>query len=171
MDDLRLLPCPPALRTRATEIIDGHAADPPTVAGATLASLLPDGLVPGTGWPRGGDLVGLASSPESRLVALGDEVIGGCGPVGTPEDGVQEIGYGFPVAYQGRGIGTASVRLYVAELFATGGLTAISAYMLEGNVASWRLVERLGFQQTESDVPGHRRYVLAGPDGAATSPA
>ena len=172
MDDLRLLTCPPALRTRAIEIVDGNVADPPTVDGTTLASLLPAGLVPGRGWPRGDDLVGIASSPDNRLVVLGDEVIGGCGPIGGPdENGVQEIGYGFAVPYHGRGIGTASIRLYVDELFAAGGLAGVSAEMLEGNEASWRLIERLGFERSVSDQPGHRRYVLAAPNGPAVSPA
>jgi hypothetical protein len=64
MDDLRLLTCPPDLRTRAIEIVDGTVTDPPP---AELSAVLPDGLVPGRGWPQHGDLVGIAFYAGTRL--------------------------------------------------------------------------------------------------------
>ncbi len=156
----RLVPCPPALRARAAALVGADLADPPTVDGALLADLLPPGLRPGAGWPGGDDLVGLALSPRTRLVVVGDEVIGGCGPVGEPIAGCQEIGYGLAPGYHRRGWGTASIRLLADELLAEEGTDSLSAEMLEGNEPSWRSVERLGFRRVPTDRPGHRRYVL-----------
>lgn len=162
--DVSIVPQPEALHRRAARLVGGDLAHPPTVAGITLADVLPAGLVPGTGWPQPGDLVGLAASPDAVLVVVDGAVAGGAGPHGMPADGVQEIGWGIAPAYRGRGVATTAVRLLCTRLFADPGLRAISAEMLQGNEPSWLLAERLGFQrQPESERDGHRRYLLLRP--------
>ncbi|HEX7353339.1 MAG TPA: GNAT family protein [Mycobacteriales bacterium] len=153
---------PPALFERAVALVGGDPAHPPSVTGSSLAELLPDGLVPGRGWPQPDDLVGIATSPGNLLVVVDGAVVGGVGPIGGPDaDGVQEIGYGIAPVYRGRGVGTRAVDLLCAQLFADPAVRAISAEMLEANARSWLLVERLGFcREARPERPGHRRYVL-----------
>lgn len=156
---------PAALHDRAVALVAGDPVHPPTIPGASLGDLLPDGLLPGTGWPQPGDLLGLAGSPGTFLIVVDGAVAGGTGPVGVPDaDGVLEIGYGIAPAYRGQGVATAAVRLLCAQLFADPRVRAISAEMLEGNAPSRQLVERLGFRrQARAERDGHRRYVLARP--------
>jgi RimJ/RimL family protein N-acetyltransferase len=156
---LRLLPCPPALRERAAEVI--HSDPVATVEGKELTTLLPPGLQPGRTWPQHDDLVGLAMG--GLLVALGEEVIGGCGAKGVPDaDGCQEIGYGLAPAYRRRGLGAASVALLVAALCSDPGVRSVSAEVLPGNEPSWRLLVSLGFvRDPAGDRGGHHRYLLA----------
>ncbi|MGH3744806.1 MAG: GNAT family N-acetyltransferase [Mycobacteriales bacterium] len=160
---------PPALHERAVALVGGDPAHPPSVPGHDLADLLPDGLVPGRGWPQPDDLVGIATSPDGLLIVVGSHVAGGTGPIGVPDDGMLEIGYGLAPAYRGQGVATTAVGLLCADLFCDSGIRAISAEMLEGNVPSWRLVERLGFRRRpHAERDGHRRYVLDRPaDGPA----
>lgn len=156
---------PRALHERAVALVGGDPGNPPVVAGASLADLLPAGLVPGLGWPQPDDLVGLASSPATLLIAVDGAVAGGTGPHGVPdEQGVLEIGYGIAPAYRGHGVATTAVGRLCRRLFADPDVRAISAEMLEGNAPSWLLVERLGFQrQPASGHEGYRRYLLRRP--------
>lgn len=159
---VRLVDCPPGLRARAETVVAGRYADPATVDGDSLADLLPAGLGPGRSWPQGEDLVGLAGG--GRLVVVGDAVVGGCGAVGVVNaDGCLEIGYRLAPAYQGRGLGTAAVRLLVAALLVEPGVRSLYADVLPSNEPSGRLLERLGFvRDAAADRGGHRRYVLRG---------
>ena len=59
--------------------------------------------------------------------------------------GYAEIGYMLGEAFQGQGLGTASVRLFVESLFAETKLERLTATICDDNVPSWRLIERLGF--------------------------
>jgi RimJ/RimL family protein N-acetyltransferase len=156
---------PVALHERAAALVGDDLANPPHVAGDSLAGRLPDGVAPGTGWPQPNDLVGLAASPRTLLIVVDGAVAGGTGPIGVPDEhGVQEIGYGIAPAYQGRGVATTAVGMLCARLFADPEVRAISAEMLEGNERSWLLVERLGFQrQVAAEREGHRRYLLLRP--------
>jgi len=156
---------PAALHERAAALVGRDLADPPRVAGDSLADLLPPGVVPGTGWPQPNDLVGLASSPRTLLIVVDGAVAGGTGPIGVPDEhGVLEIGYGIAAAYQGRGVATTAVGMLCTRLFADPDVRAISAEMLEGNAPSWLLVERLGFdRQAAAERAGHRRYLLLRP--------
>lgn len=156
---------PRALHERAVALVSGDPANPPLAAGTSLAEVLPENLVAGTGWPQPDDLVGLASSPETLLIVVDGAVAGGTGPIGVPDEaGVLEIGYGIAPSYRGHGAATTAVGLLCTRLFDDPGVRAVSAEMLEGNAPSWQLVERLGFQrQPRPERDGHRRYVLDRP--------
>jgi ribosomal-protein-alanine N-acetyltransferase len=56
-----------------------------------------------------------------------------------------EIGYTIGEAFQGKGVGTAAVRAFVEKIFAETPIRRLYAHVAEGNVASCRLLERLGF--------------------------
>jgi RimJ/RimL family protein N-acetyltransferase len=58
-----------------------------------------------------------------------------------------EIGYQISEAFQGRGYGTAAVRLLVERVFADSPIERLMALIHHENVASMRLVERLGFRR------------------------
>jgi len=58
---------------------------------------------------------------------------------------VAEIGYSFVRAWQGRGYATEAMELVVAWLFEHHHLRRLEAYLHPDNVASARLLERLGF--------------------------
>lgn len=60
--------------------------------------------------------------------------------------GYGEIGYSIAEALQGKGVGTAIVRVFVAKIFAETPLRRIFALVHEENQASRRLLERLGFR-------------------------
>jgi RimJ/RimL family protein N-acetyltransferase len=81
------------------------------------------------------------------FVTLTDgRVIGDCGTLGwTDEHGRVEIGYGLAAPYRGRGYGTEAVRVLAHWVAAQPGVTAVTASVEVGNVASRRLLERLGF--------------------------
>jgi RimJ/RimL family protein N-acetyltransferase len=84
-----------------------------------------------------------------RLRADG-RVIGDCGTKGwTDEDGRVEIGYGLAPPYRGRGFGTEAVAALVAWVRSQPGVRAVTGEVEVGNLASRRLLERLGFELTE----------------------
>lgn len=58
---------------------------------------------------------------------------------------VAEIGYGIASKHRGMGIGTAAVSLMITQVFDHTPLRRLTAYVHEENVASCRLLERLGF--------------------------
>lgn len=59
--------------------------------------------------------------------------------------GYAEIGYMLAEEYQGRGLGTRAVALLVGKLFEETDLHRLFAMISPENVASLRLIERLGF--------------------------
>ena len=61
--------------------------------------------------------------------------------------GFGEIGYMITESCHGRGLGTNSVRLLVDKVFAETKLVRLVAIISAENVASCRLVERLGFKR------------------------
>lgn len=80
------------------------------------------------------------------IVLLGEE------PVGTAalmkpawRMGYGEIGYLITEAMQGQGLGTRAARLLVNHLFRETALRRLQALVSVENVASQRLLERLGF--------------------------
>jgi len=58
-----------------------------------------------------------------------------------------EIGYSFVERFHGRGIGTAAVSALVSKIFRETEMRRLMAYVADGNLASRKLLERLGFQQ------------------------
>ncbi|HKV91157.1 MAG TPA: GNAT family protein [Candidatus Angelobacter sp.] len=61
--------------------------------------------------------------------------------------GYGEIGYGFAESHHGKGIATAAVRLLVEKIFHETNLRKLLAYVHEENVASCRVLEKVGFQE------------------------
>lgn len=64
-----------------------------------------------------------------------------------------ELGYGFGTAYWGRGLATEVGRALLAEAFGPRGLTRVVAVTLPDNLASQRVLTKLGF------TPAGRRHV------------
>lgn len=58
-----------------------------------------------------------------------------------------EIGYGVGEAFHGKGFGTAGLKLFAEKIFAETSLRRIIAYVAEGNSASRRILEKVGFIQ------------------------
>jgi RimJ/RimL family protein N-acetyltransferase len=121
------------------------------VVGGDLAA------VPGApGWPHADTLDALRpyaahgsdDVPGPWLVTLRETglVIGECGWYGPPgDDGEVEIGYGFVAAYRGQGYGTEAVRALVGWVRTQPGVRTVTAGTEVTNLASRRLLERLGF--------------------------
>lgn len=58
-----------------------------------------------------------------------------------------EIGYGVGEEYQGKGIGTEAIRQFVLKIFNETDLRRLFAYVAEDNIASRRILEKVGFVQ------------------------
>ena len=71
-------------------------------------------------------------------------VIGGCGFKGAPREGRVEIYYGVSPGERTRGVATAAVQRLLA-IAAANGVTDVLAHIIDGNVASAKVVRRLGF--------------------------
>jgi ribosomal-protein-alanine N-acetyltransferase len=108
----------------------------------------------------GGDLQD-TSFAEYRWMVLLDAVPVGTVSLSRPSwrMGYGEIGYMLAEAYHGRGLGTASVGLFVEKVFRETNLVRLTATISTENVASWRLIERLGFTR-EGMLRQH--YVIQG---------
>jgi ribosomal-protein-alanine N-acetyltransferase len=93
------------------------------------------------------DLADLSAAPEFCLFAEVDgKVAGSLTLKGVSQMMMYgEIGYSIGEAFQGKGLGTAAVRAFVAKIFAETPLRRLYAHVAEGNAASRKLLERLGF--------------------------
>jgi RimJ/RimL family protein N-acetyltransferase len=140
------------------------------VARALLAGEDP-GLPLASGYPHADTVDGLSivMSHATSDVDLGGwfvtraedgRVIGDCGTKGWVDDqGRVEIGYGLAASFRGQGYGTEAVRAMVEWLRAQSDVRAVTAQVEVGNIASRRLLERLGFT-LEGEVDGHWWLVL-----------
>jgi ribosomal-protein-alanine N-acetyltransferase len=117
------------------------------------------GLTAGGGWPT--DTTSLAAQRAvvdpgalTWLITCDGAVIGECGLKHAPgPGGSAEIGYGLAHTWRANGYGTEAVGGLIGWL---GGLSAcrrVTAEVHETNVASRRLLERLGFAIDESAPP------------------
>jgi RimJ/RimL family protein N-acetyltransferase len=90
---------------------------------------------------------GSADDDGGWFVTLTDgRVIGDCGTLGwTDQQGRVEIGYGLAAPYRGQGYGTEAVRVLADWVAAQPEVTAVTASVEVGNLASRRLLERLDF--------------------------
>lgn len=73
--------------------------------------------------------------------------------------GYAEIGYGIGEEFQGQGIGTASVSKLLERVFSETNLRRLLAYVAESNIASCKILQKLGFRRE-----GHLRehYLIQG---------
>ena len=131
--DLReLIAAPGAFATRHALSIEDGACAPNFIYERALSNLQ---LAPA--W---------AALLGTRLYVLdGQRVVGGGGVKAPPTaEGEVEIGYGIAPAWQGRGLGTQAARALTEEALAHGA-QRVSACTRPDNIASWRLLERIGF--------------------------
>lgn len=98
---------------------------------------------------QGSDLSRLAKHESFRWFVSADEQIVGAVSLKniSRSMGYGEIGYGVAESHHGKGIATAAVRLLVEKIFRETNLRRLLAYVHEENVASCRVLEKLGFQE------------------------
>lgn len=84
------------------------------------------------------------------FVVVDGEVVGEAGAKALPDDqGCIEIGYGLVPSARGRGTATAAVRLLVDLAFGRG-VRKVIAEVLDDNLASQRVLAKLGFVRVRS---------------------
>jgi len=82
----------------------------------------------------------------------GGTVLGGCTFKGLPSNGEVEIAYGVAKSARGRGVATAAVS-QLLQLAATDcSVSRVVAEILPSNLASSKVVSRLGFTERETYV-------------------
>jgi ribosomal-protein-alanine N-acetyltransferase len=79
------------------------------------------------------------------------KIIGGCGFKNEPKDGRVEIGYGVSPNSRGQGAATEAVKLLL-NLALSGGARQVLAEVTPENLASTRVVQKLGFINTGTHV-------------------
>ena len=79
------------------------------------------------------------------LMLSGDAVLGSCRFRAPPAEGRVEIGYGVAPSQRGRGVATRAVERLLERATASGQVTEVVAHILPDNVASSKVVSRLGF--------------------------
>jgi RimJ/RimL family protein N-acetyltransferase len=102
------------------------------------------------GWPHADTAAALAFAEHGGwtwlIVDDDGRVAGECGVKGPPgPDGTVEIGYGLAGRSRGRGLGGRAVRALLDEVCARAGVRRVEARVALDNVASRRVLERLGF--------------------------
>jgi ribosomal-protein-alanine N-acetyltransferase len=102
------------------------------------------------GWPHTDTAAGLsfAASGAWTWLVLDDDgrIAGECGVKTLPDaNGEVEIGYGLAAPSRGRGLGGRAVAALLDELRTRPDVRAVVAEVAVGNLASRRLLERLGF--------------------------
>ena len=125
---------------------------------------VPSDLPTAPGWPHEDTAPGLGFAAHGAwtwlIVDDDGRIAGECGVKGPPDgDGIVEIGYGLAGPSRGRGLGGRAVATLVDELRRRPGVRAIEAEIAPDNVASRRVVERLGFTLTDAGEE-HVRYRL-----------
>jgi RimJ/RimL family protein N-acetyltransferase len=112
-----------------------------------------------------------ANPAPGWLISLGGRIIGDCGTFGWPDhSGEVEIGYGLAEPYRGQGYGTEAVQGLCGWLSVHAGARRITADVLDVNVASRRLLTKLGFIVTARRGE-HVTYVLDVEGRAGGEPA
>lgn len=80
--------------------------------------------------------------------------IGGIGFKGPPREGVVEVGYGLVPSSRRNGYATEALRAIV-DLSATLRVLTVRADTDPGNIASQRVLEKVGFQQTRREATAY----------------
>ncbi len=124
------------------------------VAGSTPASAQrnagPDALPPPIVVARALDQLSSGKShhwcSNFYIVRSHDQtVVGTCGFKDVPHKGVVEIGYSVAASCRGEGLATAAVSALLAYAFASDEVQQVLAQVNPGNVASSKVVAKLGF--------------------------
>ncbi len=131
--DLReLIAAPDAFATRHALVIEDGACAPEFIYERALSNMQ---LAPS--W---------AGILGTRLYVLDGQRVVGSGGVKAPPtaEGEVEIGYGMASAWHGRSLGRQGAHVLTEEALAHGA-QRVSACTRPDNIASWRLLERIGF--------------------------
>ncbi|MEE2787080.1 MAG: GNAT family protein [Myxococcota bacterium] len=102
-------------------------------------------------WLHGGQNLLLKQCPPVQCAVIekaSQRYIGGCGlrPIGQNYE-VLDLGYAFAEAYHGHGYATEATTALINYGFGELGARRISGEVFEGNMASVRVLEKLGFQR------------------------
>ncbi|HMM65474.1 MAG TPA: GNAT family N-acetyltransferase [Dokdonella sp.] len=81
------------------------------------------------------------------LIVSRSAVLGSCRFRNAPARGSVEIGYEVAESQRGQGVATAAVRQLLLKATSSGLVQQVVAHILPGNVASSRVVSRLGFSE------------------------
>ena len=145
---------------RVTPIVTSRLVLEPVtrqLALAVVAGRLSD-VRAGAGWPHADTAaaMSMALSPDagpSWVVTIDGVVIGDCGGLSWPDDGgAVEIGYGLAPLSRGHGYAIEAVEAMCRWLFVAAGASVITATDVDvDNLASRRVLERVGFEQTDED--------------------
>ncbi len=139
------------LRTRRCQLVPVSVS----LAHAILSGDI-EKLHPGDGWPHADTSVGvsgvLKTAPaEVWLIRFAGRTIGDCGTHGpADESGSVEIGYGLAAPYRGRGLATEAVAALTESLAGRPGVKRVLATTAPDNVASWRVLAKVGFRRARS---------------------
>jgi [ribosomal protein S5]-alanine N-acetyltransferase len=86
------------------------------------------------------------------LIVSRNSILGTCRFRAAPAHGSVEIGYEVAESQRGRGIATAAVERLLQMAASSGLVQQVVAHILPGNVASSKVVSRLGFSMGDSFV-------------------
>ena len=93
------------------------------------------------------DLCHLEAEPVNFAITADDNLIGGIGL--TVQRGARrraaEVGFWVAESYWGNGVATAALHAFTDYAFSRFDLIRIFAYVFEGNIASTRVLEKVGF--------------------------
>ena len=95
-----------------------------------------------------------------RHIVCDGQKVGTIGPLGPPEDGEVEVGYGLVEAARGRGLATEALRALLAETDAAG--VRVRAGVRPDNAASLRMLAGCGFTELRGS-DGEGALVLGRP--------
>ena len=79
------------------------------------------------------------------------ELVGFCGIKFLPELGLNELGYRLKKKYWGRGLATEAASATLEYARNTLGLDYVIALIVDGNIGSVRVVEKLGMSQNGTE--------------------
>lgn len=98
--------------------------------------------------------------PFLVVVKESTAILGGCEFKGAPINGSVEIGYRVAKSARGRGIASAAVVQLLQLAASTGEVHQVVAHILPDNVASSKVVARLGFSKGHSFVDADDELVV-----------
>jgi RimJ/RimL family protein N-acetyltransferase len=130
-------------RARLERMLGVHV--PQAWPGADFARMLPR-------LARGAELASPAAEPTRLIVHERDRIlIGETGFHGPPDgSGTVEVGYSIMPAYRGQGFASEARRALIDRAFDRPGIRRIVAECLDDNVASIKVLEKLGMRRTGS---------------------
>ncbi|MEL6772133.1 MAG: GNAT family N-acetyltransferase [Bacteroidota bacterium] len=91
-----------------------------------------------------------AGTDFAFAITVDDVCVGTC-TLKQVRDGEAELGYWVGVPHWGHGYASRAARLVVTYAFEQLGLGRVEAHVLEGNPASGRVLEKLGFAEFRRD--------------------